>query len=187
MSRQRLLWGQDAQHWDDDGFSDGTQNSAEVRHHPQPYDHVPSAEEQPKTRDVGNHTSDTTTVGPEDAHQPPKKISWWLWFIILTSLIILFGAVTFLSWLWFQDREDTTWRRVMLSGRSTQAITLTGVLIRAAIGSLAAIMTSMIASIAVERHGVPKSAIAEVSIARFTNAGPRSFSKLLLSGATFKG
>ncbi|KAH6971085.1 hypothetical protein BKA56DRAFT_636019 [Ilyonectria sp. MPI-CAGE-AT-0026] len=47
-------------------------------------------------------------------------------------------------------------------------------------------MTSMIASIAVERHGVPRSAVAEVSIARFTNAGPRSFSKLLLSGATFK-
>ncbi|KAH7121609.1 hypothetical protein EDB81DRAFT_847698 [Dactylonectria macrodidyma] len=46
-------------------------------------------------------------------------------------------------------------------------------------------MTSMIASIAVERHGVPTSIAAEVSIARFTNAGPRSFSKLLLSGATF--
>lgn len=187
MSRQRCLRSQDTQHWDNDGFFDDTRNSAEVRHDPQPYDHVPSAEEHHKTRDAGNHTSDTTTIVPEDAHQPPKKISWWLWFIIFNSFITLSGAVTFLSWLWFQDREDTTWRRVMLSGRSTQAITLTGVLIRAAIGSLTAIMTSMIASIAIERHGVPKSAIAEVSIARFTNAGPRSFSKLLLSGATFKG
>ncbi|RSL55381.1 hypothetical protein CEP54_009411 [Fusarium duplospermum] len=46
--------------------------------------------------------------------------------------------------------------------------------------------TSMIASIAAERHGLPKSALVEVSIARFTNDGPQSFWKHILSGTTFK-
>ncbi|KAH7000729.1 hypothetical protein EDB80DRAFT_649946 [Ilyonectria destructans] len=44
----------------------------------------------------------------------------------------------------------------------------------------------MIASVALESHGVPLDAVAEVSIARFTNGGPQSLFMLLLSGNTFK-
>ncbi|KAG5786881.1 hypothetical protein H9Q69_014048 [Fusarium xylarioides] len=43
----------------------------------------------------------------------------------------------------------------------------------------------MAASIAAECHGVPRCAVAEISIARFTNNGPQSFKKLL-PGTTFK-
>lgn len=84
------------------------------------------------------------------------------------------------------DRENEAWQHLVLSGRATQSITLTSVLIRCAIGFLAAITTSMTASIAVECHGIPKATLAEVSIARFTNNGPQSFKKLL-PGTALRG
>ncbi|CVL00477.1 uncharacterized protein FPRN_08483 [Fusarium proliferatum] len=102
-----------------------------------------------------------------------------VWLAITTSFVILVEAVVFLTWLWFEDRESESWRRLMLSGRATQSITLMSVLIRWAIGTLAAITTSMAAPIALELHGVPISAVAEISIARFTNSGPQSFQKML--------
>ncbi|KAG5776255.1 hypothetical protein H9Q73_010087 [Fusarium xylarioides] len=108
-----------------------------------------------------------------------------VWLAIATSFFVLIAAVIFLTWLWFEDRNSESWRRFMLSGRATQSITLMSVLIRWAIGILSAITTSMAASIALEIHGVPMSALAEVSIARFTNSGPQSFKKML-PGTTFR-
>ncbi|KAF5638634.1 hypothetical protein F25303_7606 [Fusarium sp. NRRL 25303] len=109
----------------------------------------------------------------------PMTIGFGVWLAIATSFVILVEAVVFLTWLWFEDRESESWRRLMLSGRATQSITLMSVLIGWAIGTLAAITTSMAASIALELHGVPMSALAEVSIARFTNSGPQSFQRML--------
>ncbi|KAG4263622.1 hypothetical protein FPRO03_09929 [Fusarium proliferatum] len=106
-------------------------------------------------------------------------IGFGVWLAIATSFVILVEAVVFLTWLWFEDRESESWRRLMLSGRATQSITLMSVLIRWATGTLAAITTSMAASIALELHGVPISAVAEVFIARFTNIGPQSSQKML--------
>ncbi|KAG5805232.1 hypothetical protein H9Q74_009699 [Fusarium xylarioides] len=145
-------------------------------HHP----HTPPSEGQSESPDV-----DSTTTIPSEPGNSTKKISWGVWFIIASSLLALMVALGFLSWLWFEDHEGVSWRRVMLSGRSTQAITSMGVLIRWAIGSLATVTTSMAASIAAECHGVPRCAVAEISIARFTNNGPQSFKKLL-PGTTFK-
>ncbi|CZR49873.1 uncharacterized protein FPRO_16080 [Fusarium proliferatum ET1] len=113
------------------------------------------------------------------------SIGFGVWLAIATSFVVLVEAVVFLTWLWFEDRKSETWRGLMLSGRATQSITLMSVLIRWAIGTLAAITTSMAASIALELHGVPMSAIAEVSIARFTNSGPQSLKKML-PGTTFR-
>ncbi|KAF5665962.1 hypothetical protein FDENT_12444 [Fusarium denticulatum] len=109
----------------------------------------------------------------------PMIISFGVWLAIATSFIVLVEAVVFLTWLWFEDRKSETWRWLMISGRATQSITLMSVLIRWAIGTLAAITTSTVASIALELHGIPFSALAEVSIARFTNSGPQSLRRML--------
>ncbi|RTE76036.1 hypothetical protein BHE90_009520 [Fusarium euwallaceae] len=180
MNEEYALLVQRPQFRGDDGPINGPSDDTGIRRRPL-HPHVPSAGEL-RDPDVGS----STIVTPRSSKHLPKRIGWGLWLSILVSFIILVAAVAFLSWLWFKDRQDETWRRVMLSGWSTQAITLTGVLIRFAIGSLGAISTSMIASIAAERHGLPKSALVEVSIARFTNDGPQSFWKHILSGATFK-
>lgn len=130
----------------------------------------------------GPSTPQIVSSSPVDT---PMTIGFGVWLTIVTSFVVLVEAVVFLTWLWFEDRESESWRRLMLSGRATQSITLMSVLIRWAIGTLAAITTSMAASIALELHGVPISALAEVSIARFTNSGPQSFQRML-PGTTFR-
>ncbi|KAF4458420.1 hypothetical protein FALBO_14846 [Fusarium albosuccineum] len=131
-------------------------------------------------------TNITPTSTPSVSGKFTTKIGWWLLLVIITSFLVLLVAIAFLSWLWFASRESDAWRRIMLDGRSTQIITLVGLLIRVAVGSLAAISTSMIASIAFESHGVPVYTMAEVSITRFTNNGPLSLFSLLLFTSTFR-
>ncbi|KAF5236245.1 hypothetical protein FANTH_11359 [Fusarium anthophilum] len=130
----------------------------------------------------GSPISQNVSSSPSDS---PMTIGFGVWLAIATYFVVLVEAVVFLTWLWFEDRKSETWRWLILSGRATQSITLMSVLIRWAIGTLAAITTSMAASIALELHGVPISAVAEVSIARFTNRGPQSLKKML-SGTTFR-
>ncbi|KAF5572847.1 hypothetical protein FPANT_12769 [Fusarium pseudoanthophilum] len=130
----------------------------------------------------GSPISQNVSSSPNDS---PMTIGFGVWAVIATSFIVLVEAIIFLSWLWFEDRKSEAWRQFMLSGRATQSITLMSVLIRWAIGTLAAITTSMAASIALELHGVPMSALAEISIARFTNSGPQSLKKML-PGTTFR-
>src|SRR5204862_4216365 len=60
-------------------------------------------------------------------------------------------------------------------------------LIRVAVSALAAVATSMIASIAIERRGVPLEDSAQVSLARFSNAGPWIFWKSLFIKKFFNG
>lgn len=132
------------------------------------------------------HVDDFPGTPAEDSGGSPTRLSRWLRFVIFVSLLVLIESAIFLSWLWFEDPSTDLWRRVVLGSLLTQAITITSVLIRTAIGSLAVISTSMIASVALESHGVPLDAVAEVSIARFTNGGPQSLFMLLLSGNTFK-
>ncbi|KAF5595317.1 hypothetical protein FPCIR_4477 [Fusarium pseudocircinatum] len=121
---------------------------------------------------------------PKHLNQPkrqPNDNKLWCLASHRYILIVLVEAVVFLTWLWFEDKKPETWRWLMLSGRAA----LMSVLIRWAIGTLAAITTSMAASIALELHGVPISALAGVSIARFTNSGPQSLKKML-PGTTFR-
>jgi hypothetical protein len=106
--------------------------------------------------------------------------TWWLLLSTLSTVSLL-AAITFLSWMWMTDRNDSSWRRLMLGSFALQSITLSALAIRTALSNLAITATSMIASVALEGRGVPIEASAEVSIARFSNTGPTSFIRLLLS------
>ncbi|CAJ0554378.1 Ff.00g128910.m01.CDS01 [Fusarium sp. VM40] len=130
--------------------------------------------------------NNTTATDYRVSTSRPRMVGAGTWLIIATSLSALIASLTFLSWLWFVDRKNESWRYLVLTGRATQSITLMCVFIRWSIGSLAAITTSMAASISAEFHGIPKRSVAEVSIARFTNNGPQSFKKLL-PGTALRG
>jgi hypothetical protein len=109
---------------------------------------------QPQSSTVSQNETSTLNDSINDS---PMKVGVGVWLAIATSFIALIAAIIFLTWLWFEDRKAESWRRLMLSGRATQSIALMSVLIRWAIGTLAAITTSMAASIALELHGVPMS------------------------------
>ncbi|KZL82975.1 hypothetical protein CI238_01948 [Colletotrichum incanum] len=104
-----------------------------------------------------------------------------------TTLVL--GVLGFLLFLWsgegYQDGKDAPglWRSIMLGQHITQAITLSTVLLRMAITAQASIHTSLIAGVVLERHGVPLSRVAEMSIIRCTNDGPLRLAWLLVTSA----
>jgi len=131
---------------------------------------------------------------PVKEHRRPSRFGRWLRFVIITSFVLLAASVSFLSWLWFgcgglrnpQEIDDfNSWRKVFLGSFGPQAITVTAVVIRYSLFCLASITTAMLASIAVERDGVPVDKIAQVSIVRYRNAGPEALIASIFDRETF--
>ena len=58
----------------------------------------------------------------------------------------------------------------MLGPNSDLAITLTSVAVRASVATISWVTASVMASVVVERHGVPSDRVAQASIARYTGA-----------------
>jgi hypothetical protein len=100
-----------------------------------------------------------------------KHIGIFSLIVSFFSPLVLLIALAFLGWLWWGDRSNEYWRRIILQDHLKQAIPLTSLLITLAASSLASLVTSMIASIAVERRGVPLKHLATVSIVRFSTSG----------------
>ncbi|EFQ34284.1 hypothetical protein CGRA01v4_03893 [Colletotrichum graminicola] len=104
-----------------------------------------------------------------------------------TALVL--GILGFLLFLWSAEGPDdgrgaaVLWRWIMLREYVTQAITLLTVLLRVAITAQASIYTSLIAGVVLERHGVPLSRVAEMSIIRCINDGPLRLAWLLATSA----
>lgn len=100
---------------------------------------------------------------------------------IATSVLALAIAIGFITWLWWVDRDDYFLRcRALTPNRVQLSIVVAGVVIRAAMGTIAASVTSMIASLAVERRGVRVHAIAQISAVRFMSGGPASLASMAL-------
>ncbi|KAK3339879.1 hypothetical protein B0T25DRAFT_618531 [Lasiosphaeria hispida] len=111
---------------------------------------------------------------------------------ILLGSLIVFGVLGFLIFLWTgeghggSERASSSWRWFVIGERITQAITLSTVVIRFIIVGQATICTSLIAAVILERHGIPLSKLAEVSIFRSINDGPYRLSWVLITNAFSK-
>ncbi len=101
------------------------------------------------------------------------------------SLIFLLAPLSFLGWMWFGDRSSSTWRRIMVDDFAKQAVTISAIVLRTALATLGGIATAMIASISIERRGIPFKDVAQVSLARFSNSGPDAFWVSMLFRRTF--
>jgi hypothetical protein len=122
-----------------------------------------------------SHTTDGSELGDEKpVGKCPtgmlSKLGIWLIFLVSLSLLLLAIAVTFVTWVWFGNREHELWRQLILGPNNALSITLTGVVVRFSVGSLAWATSAMMASVVVERYGVPADKIAHASIARYTGA-----------------
>ncbi|KAF6815886.1 hypothetical protein CMUS01_12364 [Colletotrichum musicola] len=107
-----------------------------------------------------------------EAVKPFKRLSPWIKLCMGWSLLVIAGSVAFISWLWWSPSDDYRWRQwVLATNRLQLSVTITGFIVRAAVGALAASTTAMLASVAVEQSGVRAHAIAQVSMARFTAGG----------------
>ncbi|KAK0704360.1 hypothetical protein B0H67DRAFT_464300, partial [Lasiosphaeris hirsuta] len=111
---------------------------------------------------------------------------------ILLGSLVVFGVLGFLIFLWTgeghggSERASASWRWFVIGERITQAITLSTVVIRFIIVGQATICTSLVAAVILERHGIPLSKLAEVSIFRSINDGPYRLSWVLITNAFSK-
>jgi len=119
----------------------------------------------------------------EQAEGIERLGAWWK-ILLAASLIALTAAVGFLSWIWWEDRNDMNRRRLMLGSFSTRAITITAIATGIAIATLAAITTSMLAALIIERCGVPLEHAAEISIAQSGTSVPEGLWKQLIGRGT---
>jgi hypothetical protein len=132
------------------------------------------------------------TEGPTDCGKfrfIRRSLGSWGIFVTLGGVTLTLAILGFLGFLWFGegaaggDGTFALWRWVMLGQRVTQAITLSTLVMRIAVTAQASIYTSLIAAIMIEKHGVPLSRIAEVSMIRSTNDGPFKLAWLLFTSA----
>lgn len=104
--------------------------------------------------------------------------------LILSSVVILTGA-TLLAYLWIGQRNTATaghlWRLIVLRSWTPQVVTLCTLALRWALAIQACLLTSMLASVAVENF-VVMSQVTAVSIMRATSAEPREPLWALLQG-----
>ncbi|KAF4828171.1 hypothetical protein CGCTS75_v007609 [Colletotrichum tropicale] len=110
----------------------------------------------------------------------PKPLNTLLKASAITSIVSIAAVFGFISWLWWTPQHNHGWRKWVLANRLQLSVTLSSAIIRTAVGTLAALATSMIASVAVERRGVHLHALAQISIARASSSGPLSVGLLAL-------
>ncbi|KAI3320535.1 hypothetical protein HD806DRAFT_538372 [Xylariaceae sp. AK1471] len=102
--------------------------------------------------------------------------------------VLILAAIAALTFLWFGAGDSLEsvdapwlWRRIALRGWTSQAITLIALLIRTIVAAQAAVCTSMMAAIVLERHCIPRTQVARLSVFRGINDGPRALAQLLVS------
>ncbi|KAL8282400.1 hypothetical protein RB597_009895 [Gaeumannomyces tritici] len=133
------------------------------------------------------------TPVPEEGNRLERRrwfrLGVWGFTTIALGSFVTLAILAFLAFLWTteavsgSERAPAAWRWVVLGGRATQAVTLATVVARAAITAQSTVYTSLIAGIALERHGVPLSAAAQFSVLRAINDGPLRLAWLLLTSS----
>ncbi len=108
---------------------------------------------------------------------------------IFGGSLLLLGVLAFLLFLWLGEgpgdgeHAPRLWRWIVLGQFTTQAITLSSVVLRVVTATQAAVCTSLVAAVVLENHGIRLSRAAEVSAMRSVNDGPLKLAWLLVRHA----
>lgn len=122
--------------------------------------------------------------------RPPISESLGLWAcaIIAGGTALTLAILGFLIFLWFGEgpsggeRATYVWRKIMLSETwPAQTITICALIVRSVAAAQAAVCTSLVAALLLERRRLPLSKVVPVSIKRGVNDGPFSLIREVLS------
>lgn len=120
--------------------------------------------------------------------QISESLGLWSCTIIAVGTAVTLAVLGFLTFLWIGEGpaggESATylWRTIMLSESwSTQTITISAVVVRTVAAGQAAVCTSLVAALLLERRRLPLSKVVPVSIMRGINDGPFSLVRESLS------
>lgn len=123
------------------------------------------------------HHYDETKITP----RPPisEALGLWACAIIAGGTALTLAVLGFLIFLWFGEGpaggENATyvWRKIMLSESwPAQTITICALVVRTVAAAQAAVCTSLVAALLLERRRLPLSKVVPVSIKRGVNDGP---------------
>lgn len=112
-------------------------------------------------------------------------------YVLLAGTLAMVGAMAFIAFLWaggnatppwIEGISALAWRKIMIAGWATRAVTLSSLVLRLAVATQAGLCTSMLAAVALERFVVPMATVAEVSTIRNSNAGPHHLMWALAQG-----
>jgi hypothetical protein len=99
------------------------------------------------------------------------RIGWMALFTLLSTLIVVIGAVGFLLFLWSGTVDNMVWQAIMIREWGTRAVTITALAVRTSVGLQAGIAVAMLASLLLESSSGTKLVHAPaMSIARATEA-----------------
>ncbi|KAI0546090.1 hypothetical protein F4679DRAFT_599031 [Xylaria curta] len=137
------------------------------------------------------HSNLPPTAAKSSTNQRPsitESLSYSGLFGVIGGTLFILGLFGFLTFLWFghgfdPEAADSTslWRFIALNDYFARTITICSVALRLAVSIQAAICTSMIAALVLEKYGAQKHQVAWFSIIRSLNDGPIKLGGLLLS------
>ncbi|KAI1323082.1 hypothetical protein F5Y16DRAFT_425395 [Xylariaceae sp. FL0255] len=154
---------------------------------------VPVSEISPSSQSIQSVDEVTEGVGQSQCHNDTtitvaSSLGLANLCIIIGGTLISMVTLSLLVFLWVgrgQESDGQTasysWRKIMLSGRLNQVITISSLIIRSSISMQAAICTSLVSALILERRAVPLSRVAPLSALRSVNGGPFDLFKQIIS------
>jgi hypothetical protein len=133
-----------------------------------------------------------TTTGVPRNTSDSARLGVYSMLTLAVSVIVIFGVLGFLIFLWFAPQTNKTWKLIMINIWATRAISISGMLLRTAADFQAAIAAAMLASLLLEsRHGLTLYQLATLSSLRSSATNPYGvalsvFAELRSLGSTFK-
>lgn len=133
---------------------------------------------------------DDTVVNIRSSKRPPimQSLGRFSCIVIIGGTVSVFPLIGFLLYLWTgkdseRNRQSTPnlWRTIALADWTTRTVALCSLLLRTITAAQAAICTSLVAALLIERHRVPLSKIARLSLARDVNSGSLELFQVVLS------
>lgn len=106
--------------------------------------------------------------------KPPKtlsfqdKVSVWGMVILLAGSVLILAAVGVLSFLWFADASNSTWKETILRDWLTRAIAISAEVLKQAMTFQTGIMVAMLASLVLERSEATLPHLASFTMMRAT-------------------
>jgi hypothetical protein len=126
------------------------------------------------TSPIESKVTDITITASSAPHDMTRLGMPTIYIFCATSTVIL-GVCGFLSFLWFGNETNATWKSIMVHNWATRSASVSALLLRTAVDFQAAIVSAMLVALLLESSsGVHPYHLAHFSPMRSGNSGPWS-------------
>ena len=115
-----------------------------------------------------------------------RRLGWQATFTLIASALASLAVVGFIAFLWFADLSNSVWHRIMINGWATRAVSISTLILRAAVDFPAGVAAAMLAALVLESSSVRIQDAAKVSAMRANNPQPRALLELIPAMQSFR-